>query len=155
MAGYISSARYMYDENNIGFVEVVFNKFSGEKTVTIKESIETWPKGDWTVINFSLNDFMSYPKFLETMVHNNLVVARKIAHLKLDDILENSYNKHVRLVKRIPILDNTFVPPILNLNCSWQRRLLWDLTDDITHDIIAKCNNKQRLVRYSSSLDTV
>jgi len=145
----------MYDENNLGFVEVVFNKFSGERRVTVKESIETWPKGDWTVINFSLNDFMSYPKFLETMVHNNLVVARKIAHLKLDDILENSYNKHIRLIKRITILDNTFTPPTINLNCNWQRKLLWDITDRITHDIISNCINKQRLVRYSAALDTV
>ena len=59
MAGYISSARYVYNEDNLGCVEVVFNKIVGDKTITIKEDIETWPKGDWKHINFSLNDFMS------------------------------------------------------------------------------------------------
>jgi len=153
MAGYISSARYMYDEDNMGFVEVVFHRISGEKTITIKEDIESWPKGDWTELNFSLNDFMSYPKFLETMVHNNITVVRKIAHLKLDQTLETTYNKHIKLINRIQIMDPTFTPPILNLKCTWQRRLLWDLSDRISHEIISKCINKQRLVNYSLSLD--
>lgn len=153
MSGYISSACYVYDENNFGYVEVVFNKIVGNKTITVKEDIETWPKGDWKKINFSINDFMSYSKFLETMVHMNLVVARKIAHLKLDHVLENTYNRHVRVVKRISILDPTFTPPFLNLKCSWQRNLLWDLSDGVSHDIISKCINKQRLIKYASSLD--
>jgi len=153
MTGYISSACYVYDENNLGFVEVVFNKIVGDKTITVKEDIETWPKGDWKHIKFSLNDFMSYPKFLESMVHMNLAVARKIAHLKLDAVLENSYNPHVKLIKMIRILDPTFTPPVLNLKCNWQRKLLWDLSDRVSHEIISRCFNKQRLINYASSLD--
>jgi len=157
MSGYISSAKHVFDENNNGFIEIEYNKYikSTDSTRVVIDTIYTFPKGDWQNISFSLNDYMSYHSFLKTMVYNTIEVTRKIAQLQLEYVLENSYNKHVKLMNMICILDPTFTPPFLNLKCTWQRKLLWNLASDQSYNIISNCFNKRRLTSYTRELESI
>ena len=110
--------------------------------------IYSTPRGNWIDIRYSKIDDMEYRTFLETMVTNNVYVARKLA--KLASVCDDSWDDRDKIesMHAIRILDPTFTPPYIILKCTWQRNLLDDLIGRVVHEIIGKCRNKKRLDRY-------
>ncbi len=157
MSRYISSAKHIFDENLSSLIEITYSFYDKEndKYQTDVDTIFGNPRGNWKNITFSVNDFMLYQTFLKTLVHNTVYVCRKIASLQLDYVLANSYNKHIKLMNMINILDPTFHPPKINTKCRWQRSLMWELADKQSHEIIRNCFNVKRLNFYIKELESI
>jgi hypothetical protein len=145
---YMCRATYTFDVNSqTDIVEMEYTRYV--PTVGWKNHIdyvETYPEGDWVDLTFSADSYVRYEDFLNTMVHKNLEVHRKIAKISLDNV---SKNKLIRIMNAIKILDPTFQPPIINLECQWQVGLLKHIASHVSYGIIATCTNKKRLGRYS------
>jgi len=154
---YICHAIYSFDvTNQQDVIEIEYTKFIpglGWKTHT--DFIDTYPEGDWTSLTFPEHSLLKYVDFLNTMVHKNLEVARKIAKLSLDNISTKNPRKLIRIVNAIKILDTTFIPPIFNIECSWQVELIEHMALTTSYRIIATCKNKKRLDTYSRVVQLV
>ena len=147
---YVHRAQYYYNIiSETDVVEILYSKYTadGKWTEFTDYFNSTWPVGDWKSLDFTkYGDFPEYKHFLNTMVHKDIEIARKIAYVSLDEAICDSKD-FIKMMNCIKILDNTFVPPVLNKNCKWQMELL----DTIVHssfNIIDKCRNKSRLDRY-------
>ena len=132
------------------YVEIRYiNSVSRKKT----ERIYTAPIGGWTRLDFE-GDECRYASFLNTMVYKNVDVYRRMASLFLDEILEVPYAHRIQLLNAMKILDPTFTPPWINVNCEWQQ----DLVETVvlkTFDVIDTCYNERRLERYVTVLQSL
>jgi len=101
--------------------------------------INTQPAGDWNVINF----FEPVPvhKFLDTMVVRNVEVLRKMCVFLLKKLEFNPG----RFMYLVPILDPTFYPPQININCRWQKEFSNSLVSNHLFVVIETCRNAARL----------
>ena len=148
---YITKATYVFDVNSqLDIVEIEYTKYvKGNGWKTHKEWVYTYPEGDWTEIKFGNLSTVKYVDFLNTMVFKNLEVHRKIAKLSLDNIAKKSTHKLIKVMNAIRVLDPTFTPPEINVDCTWQLGLLKHIAFTTSYEIIANCKNKKRLERYS------
>jgi hypothetical protein len=147
---YVCRATYLFDvQSQTDTVEIEFTRYSKRKGWrTYTDTIETYPEGDWTEINFGPDNFVPYEDFLNTMVHKNVGVCRKIAELSLDNVSTKNTHRLIRIMNAIKILDPTFQPPVINTDCKWQLGLLRDIAFDTSYHVIESCINKKRLERY-------
>jgi hypothetical protein len=147
---YVCRATYKFDvQSQTDAVEIEFTEYSKKKGWrTYVDLVETYPEGDWTEINFGPDNYVPYEDFLNTMVHKNVGVCRKIAKLSLDNVSTKNPRRLFRIMNAIKILDPTFQPPIINTDCAWQLNLLRDIALDTSYQVIATCINKKRLKRY-------
>lgn len=148
---YMCRATYTFNVNTqTDIVEMEYTKYipkmGWKKHV---DYVETYPEGDWTEIKFSNESYVRYEDFLNTMVHKNLEVHRKIAKVSLDNLSTKNPIQLIRIMNAIKILDPTFQPPIINTDCQWQVELLKHIALHMSYGIIATCKNKKRLGRYS------
>lgn len=145
---YVHKAKYYYDTvEETDVVEIRYSNYIDNKWVEHNDYLYTWPLGDWKSLDFTKSgNFPEYKYFLNTMVHKNLEVYRRIAYVSLEEVIEDE-NKHIKIMNCIKILDNTFVPPIINKKCKWQIELLCDIVNK-SFEIIENCNNKHRLDKY-------
>jgi hypothetical protein len=150
MAAYICNAKYVFDvPNQIDTVEIEYTRYiDGIGWKKHKDFINTYPEGDWTELNFDEESSTKYVDFLNTMVYKNIEVARKIAKISLDNVSTKDVHKLIRIMNAIKVLDSTFVPPEININCMWQRELLENIALKTSLVVISTCKNKRRLNRY-------
>ena len=145
-------ATYKFDVNTqTDMVEMEYATYLGPE-MGWKNRIDfvgTYPEGDWNELLFDDDSNVRYEDFLNTMVHKNLEVHRKIAKVSLDNLSTNKPHKLIRIMNAIKILDPTFQPPIINTECQWQVELLKHIASHMSYGIIATCKNKKRLHRYS------
>jgi hypothetical protein len=141
---YIISANHVSDYVVIEHIKYIDD--IGWKTHT--DWLSTYPEGDWTYINFGEDSHVKYEDFINSMVHKNVEVYRKMARLSLDNISTKDQKKLIRVMNAIKILDPTFVPPIINTACGWQNNLLEYIATSTSYRIISECKNTKRLGRY-------
>jgi hypothetical protein len=147
---YVCHAKYVFDVNSqTDTVEIDYVKFvPGIGWTKHKDFIDTYPEGDWSELHFDEDSSVKYADFLNTMVHKNIDVARKIAKVSLDNVSTRDPKKLIRIMRAVEILDNTFISPDININCSWQRELLEHIAFTTSYRIIATCTNMKRLNKY-------
>jgi len=77
--------------------------------------------------------------------------------IALDSALCENRNIHslIRIMNSIKILDPTFVPPIINKTCSWQKKLVKNICMDILPNIIETSTNKVTLDRLFRTLQLI
>jgi len=156
---FVKSAKFMYDvdcENHV--IEVKTDKWlTGTGWREHTDFLYTSPKGNWTELKFTTREQVRYVDFLNTMVNKNLEIARKIALLHVDRILEspNRHSSFVNLMNSIPILDPTFVPPDFNLRCRWQRELLETICNEWVKSVILTCLTYTRLIAFSQQVSLI
>lgn len=143
-----------------GYIEVDYSQnFSGNVSNKHKDYLYTYPIGNWTTINFSDCDNMSYCDFLSTMVFRTVDVYRKMCRIKLGTIMEflepDKLKTRIRIMNMTKILDPTFEPPTINLKCGWQKQLLNDICNSTSFHLISICKNTFRLERYFNILKTI
>ncbi len=116
------------------------------------EFVYSEPLGGWNILQFKQQDCVSYIDFLQTMVRNNIEVQRLIAR-RILTLFEDAepYQKR-QAVDALHILDPTFYPPVININCRWQCELLDMLIKDPSIHVISTCRNMVRLQRYIQAL---
>jgi hypothetical protein len=154
---FITKATYVFDVNSqMDIVEIEYVKYvhvNGWKVH--KDWIYTYPEGDWTELNFNDISSAKYIDFLNSMVFKNLEVHRKIAKLSLDSLSKKGHKKLLKAMNAIRILDSTFIPPEINLGCTWQLGLLNHIVLVTSYEIIANCKNKKHLDRYSKVIQLI
>ena len=134
-------------------IEIEYIKQNDRKKVMY---IDTFPLGNWNEIKFDPDDNVLVSDFLKTMVFRNIDVARVLARLALNRVVEHNdvmWKHYIQCMCAIRILDHTFVPPSININCGWQKDLLDSIVDKTSRCIIATCRNADRLERYAKALN--
>jgi hypothetical protein len=156
MAAIITRATVTHNVNSEhDIVEIHYIKPNFPKKVTF---VDSFPNGNWTDIKFDPDDEVLATDFLHTMVFKNLDVSRKIASLSLERIIEHtevSWPNYIQTMCAMRILDPTFEPPHINLNCRWQKDLLESIVERTSRTLISTCKNADRLDRYSNALNNI
>jgi hypothetical protein len=154
---YVCHAKHVFDVNSqTDTVEIDYVKYvPGNGWKEHKDWIDTYPEADWTELDFSADSSVKYADFLNTMVHKNIEVARKIAKVSLDNLSTRDPKKLIRIMHAIEILDPTFASPDINIDCMWQRELLEHIAFNTSYRIIATCRNKKRLQKYFRTLQLI
>jgi len=137
-------------------IEITYTKFvSGIGLRRIIDYVYSYPLGGWTELVFDDESPPMYTNFLNTMVFKNIEVYKKMAKLHLDSILEVPWLYRINLLNAICILDPTFTPPRINVNCRWQNELMEDIVSTSSLMIISTCRNIKRLERYTNALQVL
>lgn len=145
----------MCDSSGTDCIELTYSKFvPGFGTKQFIEWVYTTPLGNWRELKFNEDENVSYSNFLNTMVFKNNEVHRKLAKLALERIL-SSDRYRINLMNTIRILDPTFIPPRINLNCRWQCEFMEELVTTRSLVVIATCRNDRRLARYFNALQAL
>lgn len=144
MENFVVRAKCVSDTIEIQHVKRV----PGEGFVEYVDYVYSEPVGDWSELNFSVDDRLEYTKFLDTMVYKNLEVCRKLAILTLDQTSASSVDK----MNCLWYLDHTFESPSLNMRCTWQRELVKYIANVTSRQVIQTCRNADRLELYITTL---
>ena len=91
------------------------------------------------------------------MVNKTTETQRKCVLVQLDNILLENKNIYslVRIMNAVKILDPTFIPPLINTTCSWQKRMVKDFCLTTFPKIIEKSTNNYRLNRLFRVLQLI
>jgi len=142
---FLKSAKFVNDvELGAEFVEVEYTKYiPGENRYeTFVDYFRTNPLGDWVEIT-SLKQNIPLEKFLDTMVERTAEVLHKMCEVAVEDV-----ECSTRLMYASKILDPTFIPPVLNMKSSWQRRHMIDFCMETIPEIIYHCTDERRLEKF-------
>lgn len=98
-----------------------------------------------------------YERFLDTMVVKTIETVRKMVLIALDNALCENRNIHslIRIMNSIKILDPTFIPPVINKACSWQKKLVKEICMDILPSVIQTSTNQVSLDRLFRTLQLI
>lgn len=113
------------------------------------EYVYGFPKGNWEQLEFKKEEQVSFVKFLDVMVDENIDVLKLKIKLLLD---ENISDNSREIVNAIPIVDPTFIPPETNQRCYWQNQLLKDVCQGSVYYVIKTCKNRRRLKKFFTFL---
>jgi hypothetical protein len=153
---FVLNAKNSFDvDANQNVVEITTTRWrTGTGWCTHTDFLYTRAQGNWNEIQFNKNDAVKYVDFLNTMVEKNVEVARKMAQISSYAVIDyGSWSDSVRLMNSLTVLDPTFVPPVINLNCRWQRELLETLTKEWTQMVISTCRNINNLTKYTKEIN--
>ena len=126
----------------------------GHNTKKKTDYIYSTPKGDWFEIVFTHGDDMSYVDFLNIMVVKNLDVARKLALLAHERVVDHPEH-HIQMMNAIRIMDKTFWPPTINIKCRWQKEFMYELVNNFSVCVIATGRNMWSLNRYFLAMEAI
>lgn len=148
MTSFVKSAIVTHDiEKSREVVQINYVKYTQGIGYENKiDTFETTPIGTWKEIR-SISDSLKYEQFLDTMVHKTTETRRKMALVELENVLceNNNIRSLIRTAHAIKILDPTFVPPIINTKCAWQKKFIKDICINHMPRIIETSTNDVRL----------
>ena len=148
MTSFIKSAKSVHDvESDLAYVEIVYERYmKGKGYATFTDYINTEPLANWSHLE-SEKQSIPYEKFLDTMVKSTLEVRQRMAELILENVLayEQSDRVYVRIAHAMKILDPTFQPPHVNMECAWQMEIVKKLCMKYLPEAIQNCMNTSRL----------
>ena len=153
MAYFIKSYRQLINiEDNRDILEITYDKYiegfgyeqftDSFNTRIVSKRFSNWYDSD--------NKSIRYEQFLDTMVFKTTETIRKMALVQLENILlenKNSYSL-LRIMNMIKILDPTFIPPLINLTCSWQKRMMKEFCITTIPRVIESSTNHYRLTKF-------
>lgn len=128
-------------------VELKYTRYiDGQGYSDFAACFEAGPIGGWSSIK-STRECMRYERFLDTMVEKTIDTRRVMAEMELENVLCENTNIHslLRIMNTVKILDPTFVPPIINIRCAWQKRLVGHVCRRTIPRVIKTCTNDKRL----------
>lgn len=153
MAYFIKSYRQLVNiEDNKDILEITYDKYiegfgyeqftDSFNTRLISKKFLNWYDSD--------NKSIRYEQFLDTMVFKTTETMRKMALIQLENILleNNSSHSLLRIMNMIKILDPTFIPPLINLTCSWQKRMMKEFCITTLPKVIESSTNHYRLTKF-------
>ena len=88
-----------------------------------------------------------YEQFLDTMVNKTTDTRRRMVSVQLENVLFENKNTHslIRIMNTVKILDPTFIPPYINVTCSWQKRMVREFCLTTFPKVIHSCTSDHRL----------
>lgn len=157
MPSFLKEANAFVDKTNTPQIEVKYTTYvEGYGYVNCAECFATKPIGDWTSFVSKRRSF-NYTEFLGTMVHKTLDIRRRMIELQVDNVLCENYNifSIIRIMNCIKILDPTFIPPVINVKCSWQKQFTRYMASTLLTRVANSCKNEFRLERLYSTLTKI
>jgi hypothetical protein len=154
MPSFIREANSFVDKTNTPHVELKYTRYiQGMGYVNLAECFSTKPIGNWKTFE-SKRGSLKYSEFLETKVHKTLEIRRRLIELQLDDVLceNNNIFSIIRVANCIKILDPTFILPVINVRCSWQKKFMKYMATDTLISVANGCKNEYRLERLYLTL---
>lgn len=147
------------DDKNVPTVDISFIEYKSDYGwFENKETLKCKPQGGWTELKFKTSDdCVRYEDFLSSMIVPSLKIKRKIAMLTLDTLIQKIKDTenpkyYKKLMKSVNILDPTFVIPIINFKCKWQKEFLEIFVSDWLKRVISGCKNWDRLTQFTYDL---
>jgi len=138
-------------------IEIKYTTYrEGEGYVNLAECFDASPVGGWTDLIYKREN-LRYEEFLNTKVEKTMTTRRSMAVIELDNVLCENKNifSLIRVMNAIKILDPTFVPPIINIRCAWQKNFVKEVCMYSFPDIIHNCRNEFRLEKLFNVLQTI
>lgn len=152
------SAKYLCDaETGLDLVETSYNRYlPGKGYELFKDTFITTPTCDWIEIK-SLKEKIPYENFLNTMVTKNQEVYQTMCKTVVNNILMGSPSKKqlMRMMRSMKILDNTFEPPYINLNCRWQCDFMTHMCEETLSSLIEETHNQKNLKKLFNVLKLI
>jgi len=128
-------------------VELKYTRYvDGQGYCDFAECFAAGPIGGWSDIH-STRECMRYERFLDTMVEKTIETRRVMALIQLENVLceNNNIYSLLRTVNTVKILDPTFVPPVINTRCAWQKKFVKNMCVWTLPHVIENCTNEKRL----------
>lgn len=147
MPSFVKEANAYINQDAIPCVEIKYKKYvEGQGYIIIPTIFETTTVGGWSDIKSKKNTYR-YDDFLDMMIEKTLTVRRHLADIELDNVLCENYNIRslIRIMNAIKIIDPTFLPPIINRKCTWQKKFIRELCTTTFPSVIQTCRNDKRL----------
>tara|TARA_B100001758_G_C18248402_1_gene524450 strand:- start:112 stop:603 length:492 start_codon:yes stop_codon:yes gene_type:complete len=148
MTAFVKTCQQFVDiDSNNYIIEVNYTKYTeGIGIRSYTDEIKTKLLGNTDFLDFK-NDIMKYEDFLDIMIEKTIETMRKMVLIELDNVmLENkNINLFIRIMNTIKILDPTFIPPVINKMCSWQKRYVIETCKKTLPQIIKTSTSKYRL----------
>lgn len=158
MTSFVKTARVSHDiESDSQIIEIEYVKYTNGIGYENKiDTFKTTPIGTWTTIQ-SISDTLRYEQFLDTMIHKTTEVRRKMALVELENALceNNNTRSIVRIMNAVKILDPTFSPPVINMKCSWQKKLAKSICVEQLPHIIETSTSDLRLEKFFRVLQLI
>ena len=152
------SAKYLCDvETGLDLVETIYNRYlPGKGYELFKDTFITKPTCDWIEIN-SIKEKIPYENFLNTMVAKNQEVYQTMCTTVVNNILMGSPTKKqlMRTMRSMKILDSTFEPPYVNLNCKWQCEFMTYMCKETLQSLIEETYNQKNLKKLFNVLKSI
>ena len=91
------------------------------------------------------------------MILKTTEVRRKMALVELENALceNNNTRSIVRIMNAVKILDPTFSPPVINMKCSWQKKLAKSICVEQLPHIIETSTSDLRLEKFFRVLQLI
>ena len=158
MPSFVKTTRVSHDvESGSNIVEVEYTKYEcGIGYISKRDVFDTTPIGNWTEIR-SITDTLRYEQFLDTMVNKTTEIRRKMALVELETSMceNNNTRSIVRIMNAVKILDPTFSPPVINMKCSWQKKLAKSICVEQLPHIIETSTSELRLEKFFRVLQLI
>jgi len=161
MTSFVKSAKQIINiDDNKTEVEIKYDKYlEGFGYETFIDNFNTSLIGSNKNYTMHTNNGKSirYEQFLNTMVNNTTETLRRSVSIQLENVLFENRNifSLIRIMNSVKILDRTFIPPLINPICSWQKRMVKEFCSTTFPDIIKTSTNNNRLQKLFRVLQLI
>jgi hypothetical protein len=160
MTSFIKRARQFINvENNQCEIEINYDKYiDGFGYEKFKDSFVTSLISSSNIYHIEGNKkSIRYEQFLDTMVIKTTETLRRSVLVQLDNVMclnRNIYSL-IRIMNTVKIIDPTFIPPIINVTCSWQKRMVREFCLTTLPIIVNDATNQYKLQRLFRVLQLI
>ena len=136
MTAFVKQCHQLYHvDEKCTVTEIHYSKYTDG--IGYEDKIDSFTTKTNCEFNYGMGS-ARYERFLDTMVVKTIETVRKMVLIALDNALCENRNIHslIRIMNSIKILDPTFLPPIINKTCSWQKKLVKEICKDILPEVI-------------------
>lgn len=155
MTSFVKQCYQLYHiDEKCTVTEIHYSKYTDG--IGYEDKIDSFKTKTNCEFNYGMGS-VRYERFLDTMVVKTIETVRKMVLIALDNALCENKNIHslIRIMNSIKILDPTFLPPIINKTCSWQKKLVKEICSDILPNVIETSTNQVTLDRLFRTLQLI
>ena len=148
------------DYGNSYMVEIKYSKYiEGFGYETFTDYFNTCMKTPMHITKFEphANTSIRYEKFLDTCVDKTTETRRKMVSVQLENVMLENNNPYslIRIMNCVKILDPTFIPPLINVSCGWQKRMMREFCLTTLPKVIETCTSDYRLEKMFRVLQLI
>ena len=160
MTSFLKRARQFINvENNQCEIEINYDKYiDGFGYEKFKDSFVTSLISSSNIYHIEGNKkSIRYEQFLDTMVIKTTETLRRSVLVQLDNVMCLNINIYslIRIMNTVKIIDPTFIPPIINVTCSWQKRMVREFCLTTLPIIVNDATNQYKLQRLFRVLQLI
>lgn len=150
MTHFVKLARQIInlDYGTSNMTEVKYDKYiEGFGYETFTEYFHTNIIAPITKFEPHANTSIRYEKFLDTCVDKTTETRRRMVSVQLENVMLENTNPYslIRIMNCVKILDPSFIPPLINVSCGWQKRMMRDFCLTTLQKVIQTCTSDIRL----------